>query len=214
MFDYLRVSLSRKYIIYCFIVFFFCVRGYSECSLDTVKGIFSMDSSISTFEADFVQQHKNRAFRNPQKSSGRIFIKNPDLFKIHSIEPREELLIMNGNSLISFDPETKARRERKIDGYTEDLRLFYLFNVDYDDLNDAYFIRCIEEEDVYRVNLAPRNMNLQKRLLNIIISVSKKDLMIRNISYFLRNEEEIHISFSNISVNKPLDEDLFSLEAE
>lgn len=187
---------------------------YADCSEDRIASIFSRENNLSilTFRADFLQRHKSRVFRDPKISEGVIFIKIPDLFKIHTIEPKEEIFIIKGDLMIRYDPSAGEKKVEKLNRYMEDFQLFYLFNVDYEKLKGNYYLRCIEEEDLYRINLSPKNANLQRRLLNIIITVSKEDHIITSISYYLRNEEKIHIYFSNICVNSELDDRIFETE--
>lgn len=183
----------------------------ANCDEEILNLIFSVDKDIQDFQADFYQKHKTRVFAEPKVSEGVIYIKFPDLFKIYTEKPSREIMILKEGFLINYDVEKEIRRERKISSHMDEFRLFYLFNITLKELKQNYFVRCISIEDGYRINLAPKSANIQRRLLNIIITVIREDLIIRNISYYLRNEEEVHISFSNIKVNEGLSHEIFDL---
>ncbi len=187
-----------------------CSCIFGQCPTDTVKDIFSETEEMKTFTAEFVQSYKSRAFSGIRESRGYIFFKMPHFFMIHTLEPVEEIMLIEKDRMKLYNVAKDTLREEDINRYMDDFRLFYMFNVDYNEIQRSYFIRCIEDE-TYRISLTPKNSRIQKRLLNIIIIVSRENLVMEKISYYFRNEEEIHISFNNIILDAELEESVFSI---
>ncbi|MEW6056221.1 MAG: outer membrane lipoprotein carrier protein LolA [Bdellovibrionota bacterium] len=78
---------------------------------DALKKMYAKYKTAKTLTAEFHQVQRNLALGTEKKSSGRLFIKSPDMFRWQTVDPEPSILVSNGKKVWYYTPP--FRKEEK-----------------------------------------------------------------------------------------------------
>jgi len=178
----------------------FCVATVSHAGEDAALRLNKVLLSLSSMQADFVQQTTDGKGRTLQSQSGKMSVKRPGLFRWETLKPSNQLVTTNGNVLWIYDPELLQATKQQLDtqvGNTPAL----LLSGDPRKLNESFLIseeQGAKGEQVFL--LKPRS----KDALFEQLKVRFKGAQLLQMSLADSLGQQTDIRFLNIKVNPSL----------
>ena len=98
---YNREDMKRLPILLCLFSLTF-----AQTPMDTARNVQKALNSLKTMEADFINTHYSSSVSFPDKQTGKIWLKNPDMMKWHYRNPEEKIFLI---LMVLFFMFTKIR---------------------------------------------------------------------------------------------------------
>lgn len=80
------------------------VSSFSFASSQAISALQQRLELASQYSADFEQTVRSAKGKELQKGSGRFYVKRPNLFRLESQKPQENLIVSDGDTLWFYDP--------------------------------------------------------------------------------------------------------------
>lgn len=103
----MRLVTSLKSVNVAFVkaaMFAFLVSASFQASADTKEELQSKLSTLNALSSTFSQTVTRKDGSLVSKSSGRLSLKKPDKFMLHTTSPDEQVLFTKGNTVYFYDP--------------------------------------------------------------------------------------------------------------
>jgi outer membrane lipoprotein-sorting protein len=187
-------------------------NDYTDKKAEIFSRIKQAASSVQTLASEFTQEKHLEILKNAPISKGRFFYKNPDCLRWEVYEPLSMGFIVNGDkgkrwrgqsgSLQSFD----LKKEPVIQIITE--QVFAWARADFDRLEAGYDITVLEENPV-TLKLVPLSVTEKKYIDHIKLIFSSTEDYVSSIEIHEVNGDYTQINFIDMTINKPIQEDIF-----
>ena len=176
--------------------------AYAQTSAD-LKKVEDYLNGFSTLESSFVQMASNGA-----TSEGKLYISKPAKIRMEYAAPTDVLIVGNGDEIIFHDKE-----------------LDQITNIDYDDipgtkiLTDTIKIdnKTLKVTDFYK-DAGSTTITLEytksKDMGPITLIFNNKPFELRQWKIIDPQSVEVTLSLYDMTINKPLDENLFSYKVK
>lgn len=187
--------------------------GFSQTAHSTgetaalLAAIQKQYESMKTFRAHFTQVLTNTASRETERRSGRVALKKPRLIRWETLEPEKELLVATKDVVWDyFEAEMTAYKYKASDILDSKTMLNFLDGSARLD-KDFEVVNAGQEDGLTRLDLTPKEP--EPGLVQASIWVDPTSSLIQRISMIDFYGNENMVSFSDTSLNPPLDESLF-----
>lgn len=178
-----------------------------------VQRVTRVQASTATLQARFEQKKTSRLLAEPTVSRGRFYYKNPDQVRWEYETPRPMTVVLADGVAITYRPAEK-RAERVEVGRIQ-RRVFRFVGaaepLDRLKQNFSFTFRDPGEGGNYTLVLAPTSHLLKKRLRQVELEIDRTRMMPVAVSYVEADGDFTAYRFSDIVVNQPLEDGLFSL---
>ena len=175
---------------------------------DLVDQLNNKYSSFEDIKMDFTQSISSSVFENKRDLKGKLFIKNPDRFRI---ETPLQTIVTDGQYIWIYSEANKQVTKSKLDREGGVLLPYrYLSN-----FRDEYKARLGKDEQVrnswcYKLMLTPEDEN--SFISKMIVWVNKEDSLTSKLRYWDLGDNEITFLFENIRINSQIDDSRFIFE--
>lgn len=208
--------MMRKNIFaFCVLSFLLCASFYAQgitTAADYFKSISEYYGTIRTYEADIDMEVGSRSM------FGRVSFKRPDLLRIDFSQPREQVIVFNGEALTIYLPDTSAVLQQYVqnDGAgggtnlatPQGLSLMSrYYSVAYETGPAAISFPDISDEHV--VNLVLYRRNATEAFRSLRLSIGENSKLIRRVEALTTGGETFVFLYSNYSVNNDISDQRF-----
>jgi chaperone LolA len=165
--------------------------------------------SIKDLSTNFTRTLKSEIFEAEKKTKGKMYLKNPDKFRI---ETQEEVIATDGKFLWSYSEQNEQVIKNKLDRSKNVFKPNqYLAN-----FREEYKARLAGEEKIdkakcYKLTLTPKKKDLF--ITKMTIWVDKGNLLAKKIEYTDANDNQITLLFDHIKTNVGIKDSKFVFEA-
>jgi outer membrane lipoprotein carrier protein len=178
-----------------------------------LQRISAVQAHLTTLQADFVQRKESHLLAEPSVSTGRLYFHAPDEVRWDYEKPFAMTVLLAGGVATTYRPDEKraerieiGRMQRKIFGF--------LSTAEPLDRLVLYFVVTLRDPGTsgnYELVLDPSSHRIQKRLKRVTIEIDRHAYLPVAVSYVERDGDRTAYSFSNLTVDKELPKDLFTL---
>jgi len=163
---------------------------------------------MQTFRAHFSQVLVNSASRETERRSGRVSMKRPGLIRWETLEPEKELLVATKDVVWDyFETEKTAYKYKASEILDSKTMLHFLAGTTRLD-KDFEVVNAGAEDGLTRLDLTPREP--EPGLVQASIWAEPATGLIKRISMVDFYGNENVVAFTDMSLNPPLDDGLFS----
>jgi outer membrane lipoprotein-sorting protein len=134
-------------------------------------------AAVKSSQAMFVERKHVAILTAPLESRGRLVYRAPDRLEKHTLSPRRESLVLEGDELTLESPDRKQRRTVRLQdqpvvrAFVESIRS--TLAGDLATLNSFYAIRLEGSERQWRLTLKPADRQVQELVTEIRIAGSR-----------------------------------------
>ncbi len=180
------------------IIFLFCSVAFAITSEKLALKVEEKYRSIKGLSMNFTKTLKSEIFETQKKSKGKMYLKNPDKFRI---ETKDEVIVTDGKFLWNYSEQNeqviKSRLDRSKNIFKPNQ---YLSN-----FRKEYKVKLTGEEKIdktkcYKLVLAPKKKD--SFITKTIIWINKKSLLAKKLEYWDSNDNQITLVFDKIKINK------------
>lgn len=172
-----------------------------------VQKLTQLLNQAQTITARFSQLTLDGGGTQLQETAGQLALKRPGLFRWHTDEPMEQLLVSNGEKVWLYDPDLE-----QVTIQTLDQRLTHtpalLLSGDVSKISQNFEISHKEGGNVIDFILKPKS----KDSLFDSLRLSFRDSVLNDMQLIDSIGQRTNILFLNVKMNEPLDDKQFSFD--
>jgi outer membrane lipoprotein carrier protein len=186
--------------------------GAAENKTEVFNRIRQAASNVQTLAGEFTQEKHLKMLENPSISKGRFFYKNPDCLRWEVYEPVSMGFIVNGDKGKRWQGQSKSiqpfdlKKEPVIQIISG--QVFAWARADFKRLEAGYNI-TVQEENPVTLDLSPLSTSEQKYIDHIRLTFSSTEDYVSMIEIHEGGGDYTRIKFIDMTVNKPIQEDIF-----
>ena len=165
--------------------------------------------SIKDLSTNFTRTLKSEIFEAEKKTKGKMYLKNPDKFRI---ETKDEVIVTDGKFLWSYSEQNEQVIKSKLDRSKNVFKPNqYLSN-----FREEYKARLTGDEKIdktkcYKLTLTPKKEDLF--ITKMTIWVDKRNLLAKKIEYMDVNDNQITLLFDHIKTDVGIKDSKFVFNA-
>lgn len=169
-------------------------------------------ASIASLEAEFIQERKLPALKNPVTTQGRLSFAKPDKIRWQLGEPLETLAVSDGATLTLIDAATKIACQTDVDS-PQALRFSLLSGKVFQ--SQEGFQQAFEIVEmritlgICQYTLKAKDRRLRTQIPWVFLDIDPQKNELRAIEFELQDKSRLRSVFSNVRFNLKLDEKLF-----
>ncbi len=180
-------------------------QAFSLTSDELSSKIEKRYKSYKDISMDFTQTTKSEIFSTEKKTRGKMYLKNPDKFRIDN--PSQNI-VTDGKLLWFFSEKNNQVTIHKLN---ESKNIFkphdYIYN-----FRDNYKPQLEKDEKVdkrscFKLILTPIKEDLF--ITRMILWIDKKDFLVRKLEYQDMNDNQVSLVFTRIKINSDLEDSQF-----
>jgi len=162
-------------------------------------------SSFEDIKMEFTQSISSDVFESKREFKGKIYIKNPDKFRI---ETPHQTIVTNGQYIWVYSEENKQVTKNNFNS-TGGILLPYRYLSSF---KDDYKAKLDKDEQIkkrgcYKLILTPKDEN--SFIAKMMVWVDKESLLTLKLRYWDLNDNEVTFLFKNIKINSKIDDSKF-----
>jgi len=165
--------------------------------------------SIKDLSMSFTKTLKSEIFETQRKAKGKMYLKNPDKFRI---ETKDEVIVTDGKFLWSYSEQNEQVIKSKLD---KSKNVFkpnqYLSNFREEYTAELTGEEKIEKAECYKLTLTPKKKELF--IIRMTIWVDQKNLLAKKIEYMDINDNQIALLFDHIETDRGIKDSKFVFKA-
>ncbi|PZW46278.1 outer membrane lipoprotein chaperone LolA [Pseudomonas sp. URMO17WK12:I2] len=172
-----------------------------------VKRLTELLNQAQTISARFSQLSLDGSGTQLQETSGELALKRPGLFRWHTDEPMEQLLVSDGKQVWLYDPDLEQVTIQSLDQRLTHTPAL-LLSGDVSQIRENFEITFKEGGSVVDFILKPKS----KDTLFDSLRLSFRNGVLNDMQLIDSIGQRTNILFMNVKMNEPLDNKQFSFE--
>lgn len=169
-------------------------------------------TSIHSLDAEFTQERKLPALKNPTTTPGRLSFAKPDKVRWQLGNPFETLAVSDGETLTLMDAASKTARRIGVDS-PQALRFSLLSGRAFqspESFHQAFeVIESRIHSGIYQYTLKARDRRIRAQIPWIFLDIDPQKNELRALEFELSDKSRLRTVFQNPRLNPKLDESLF-----
>lgn len=207
--------MMRK-ILYILILLALTVSGYSQTAreLEIIEIVSRSTAKMKSLECDFVQTKHIRMLNDRMVSKGKMYYQQPDRLRWEYVSPYTYTFILNGNQVM-------LRNSGRTD--VIDVNRNRMFKEIARIMMDSILGRCLTDEKSFRTEIAendkewvatlyPQKKDMKQMWSRLVIHFDRSSETVAKVEMHEPGGDHTVIDLKNISVNKTLDQKVFTIE--
>lgn len=178
-----------------------------------IQRVTQVQAGTATLQARFEQRKTSRLLAEPSVSQGRFYFKAPDSVRWEYEQPEPMTVLLAEGMALTYRPAEK-RAERVEVGRTQ-RRVFRFIGaaepLDRLKQHFSFTFRDPGAKGNYTLLLQPTTHMIKKRLKKVELEIDRDRMMPIAVSYEEADGDTTAYRFTDIVLNKPLDDSLFRL---
>jgi outer membrane lipoprotein-sorting protein len=201
-----RISKLLGILIIFFVTAFLLISSiWSITSEQLALQVEKKYRSLVTLSMDFVKITRSEIFETESKTKGKMVMKNPDKFRIHT---KEESIVCDGEFVWTYSVEN----QQVIKNSVERSENLFRPNEYLSNFRTEYVPQLAGEEKInrtkcYKLSLFPKKDDVFIRKMNVW--VDQKSYLARKLEYVDANENEVALIFQRIETNHKINDSEF-----
>jgi outer membrane lipoprotein carrier protein len=170
--------------------------------------------STRTIQAEFRQEKTMDLLAGSQVSTGSFAYSKPDKVRWDYTSPSPVVMLIAGGRLTNWYPALKKAETLEVTRFQDRIFRYMGAGSAIDELSSYFNFRFTEKQDakVYRLDLAPKTRQIEKRVRTITIWIDKETYLTSRIEFVEGDGDTTLYEFSNIRINEPIDALRFELD--
>lgn len=180
---------------------------------EVISKINKAASGLRSMSCSFVQTKHLSLLSDKMVSEGKMTYSRPDKLRWEYTTPYRYLFIFNGTKVYVGNKSRKDVIDTGSNKLFKEVARLMMSTVTGTALsNPADFTTSVADSgSKWEVTLKPKKKEMRGMFSKIILSFSKSDLMISEITIHEKNNDRTNIRLKNISSNTPVNETLFAI---
>lgn len=192
--------------------------GHTEPEQDInaiVDKIQDKYEKINEFQAEFEQEAEVAALDTTEKASGKVWFKKPGKMRWDYRKPYEDQIVSDGENIWYYNSQEQQVMKSSLEHLNSETSSTTLISGlgQLEKLFDAEFANdknINTSDENYLISLSPKeNLGSDEPYDKIIISVDRKDSMVKEIYLFDPFGNKTKITLSGFKINKGISDSLF-----
>lgn len=181
---------------------------------DIVQKLQHTYENTKDLKADFIQETAIKSIKKTEREEGRVFFKNPRNMSWDYTKPQGKKLVINSQMAWLYLSQEKAAYKQKSESIFQS-RLLINFFGGTGKLNNDFLIKYAEPKSLdkggnYLLMLTPREKT--PACNSVKLTIDKNNFYILQLSFDDALGNSTTLTFSNISLNTGLDQNLFKFK--
>ena len=204
----------KKNVVFVLAFFIYLTSAFCQSVVtanDFFNNVSNNYSNIQQFEADVEMTTSS----SQKPMTGKISLKRPEMLRIDFVEPKEQVILFNGDDLVIYLPGSSAVLKQSVESdgatsasATQGLSLFKrYYTISYEVGQDPVPLDDMSDEMV--VNLILYRRTSSEAFSSILISVNPHDLLIRRVVATNPQNEKFTLDITNYNLNVNLNPQRF-----
>lgn len=156
-----------------FMIYLFSVSAMADARSELQQRL----NKVNNLQTNFIQVVKDAQGKLVQEGKGQLWLKQPDLFRWHMIEPDESILVSDGKTLWFYDPFVEQVTASWLNDAAKDTPLILIIRNKAKDWSNYTIMQVGDEFDLVprssMKNLRPFSITLDKQ--GVIDSFATKE---------------------------------------
>lgn len=180
---------------------------------EVIAAINSAASQLRTMSCTFTQTKHLSMLSDKMMSEGRMYYSAPSKLRWEYTSPYRYLFIFNGNKVYVGNDSRKDVIDTNSNKIFKEVARIMMSTVTGTALsNAADFDTSVNDlPENWVVTLVPKKKEMRRMFAKIVMTFSKKAMMISGIDLYEKNGDRTEIKLKDISSSKPVDESLFNI---
>jgi outer membrane lipoprotein-sorting protein len=180
--------------------------------VSTFKQKFAAASTqLQSVESDFVQVKNLSLLKDKMISSGKFYYKKGNKVRIEYTKPFSYLMVLDNSNMMVKDEQKKSNFNTRSNKMMQSINTIMIDCMSGNVYNNKEFITTVyESQKDYLLTLTPSTSIMKKMFSKIEVYLSKTDFNVLRLNMVENGGDNSLMTFTNRSLNKPLDEKLFS----
>jgi outer membrane lipoprotein carrier protein len=180
---------------------------------DVIKNVQQQQKKTQTLQADFRQEKELALLSQPEVSSGTFVFSKPNNVLWSYDAPKRVQMLITGGTLTTYYPE--LNKAERIDVKRFEDRIFKYMGASgaIDELGRYFDFTFTDTANspFWVLDLNPKSKVVAKRVRHIKIWIDKATYLTSKFEYVEGDGDITRYAFTNIKVNKPVDQARFTL---
>lgn len=164
-------------------------------------------NGVNTFQADIEQASYFAELELTNTSQGKLY-HDSERILIEYTSPKVEKVSLSDNIVSIYQAESDRLIKTYADSTIVSLKMGYLIKRIWDEDN----LQLVEDIEHFVVKIKLTEENALANIESIELTISKVEMLVKSVKYHDDGENEVSVTFTNIVVNEPLDEEIWEIE--
>lgn len=190
----------------------------ASAELDTapLEAWLAKQGSVTSLEADFIQERTLPALRKPVSTPGTFSMQKPGKMRWELGKPAKTLAVSDGTTMTLIDVDKK--RARQISADSARAKPFTLLadgalNGDLEGFKKTFdLVESRVTDGIYQLTARPRDRSLRDKVQWVFLDIDPKTQLLRAMEIRLDDKSRIRTIFSNSKINPKLPADRFTAD--
>lgn len=180
---------------------------------EVIAKINKAAAGLKSMSCSFVQTKHLSLLSDKMVSEGKMNYKHPNKLRWEYTSPYRYLFIFNGAKVYVGNKSRKDVIDTNTNKIFKEVARIMMSTVTGKALSNPTDFTTRVDDGItgWQVTLVPKKKEMKKMFSKIILSFSKSDLMISEISLYEKNNDRTNIKLKNISSNTAVNETLFAI---
>ena len=178
-----------------------------------IQQIVTSSQNIRTLQCRLRQEKTSRLLTEPQVATGRMAFRQPDNFRWEYLEPTPFVFVMRGGAMKSRTADGKVSNLSASSSGLGSLTNVIVSLITGKSLADGktFEVSIIPDGSVWNVRLTPKDRRMKRMFKAIELNFDSTANVMKSIRMTEPSDEVTFITFSNLTVGKPVDDGEFVL---
>jgi outer membrane lipoprotein-sorting protein len=186
--------------------------GYTllKDSVSCVRKIKDKSSLTNTLSANFSERKFSSLYNNPKQAKGKLLFKKNDKIRWEHFDPNQQIILINGKH-IKYQENHKEIKNTTSTIIVKKIQKLMLNLINGNFLAQKEFtVNYYENNLNYKLILKPISKKTARYLSEVDLIFDKNSLELKEMELSENETEKVVYTFSNIQVNKTIDDSNFS----
>ncbi len=213
-----RVINKIKFVVVMIGLLFTCIVNAAEKKsvIDVIKSVEEQMSKINVLSADFLQIRKMSLLNYDMKLQGNIYLQKPDAFAWHTTKPLVSSTVVKDGVFKQWDEDSGETLKFNVDGNPAFQiiwkQMSTWFSGKYTSFIVDYNIKVLSESPL-SLEFIPKPKTLaEKKIKSVSVYFNLEQSYIQSILISEKQGDTSEIKFTNIVLNKKLDEKVWNVK--
>lgn len=169
---------------------------------------------LAGLRAAFVQRKDSQLLAEPQTATGVLSFSKPDKVRWEYHEPDPMLIIISGETMVTWFQDLKRAERMQIGRYSEQVFRFMGATAALDTLSEYFRVEASfpgDAKEPYRLELTPRYSRIAKKLQSMSIWIDAETFLPVRLSYHEADGDLTEYELKDLERDPELSEGLFDL---
>lgn len=171
------------------------------------RSLIDKYNRVNTFQAEIEQVSYFSELDLTNTSQGKLY-HDSERVLIEYTSPKVEKVSLSDNIVSIYQAESDRLIKTYADSTIVSLKMGYLIKRIWDEDN----LELVEDIEHFVVKLKLTEESALANIESIELTISKAEMLVKRVKYHDDGENEVAVTFTNIVINEPLDEEIWEIK--